>query len=108
MCYLLKRGERAGRALLTPGDVYGTGQPPPRRISGNVSPTEVLKDEAHLRAELLNYLAIVCMKSPACFRCELVALLLPNVGKTLTFLPEIVVTEEEKFRIWSAAPTWIV
>lgn len=59
---LSKRDERAGRALLTPGDVYGTGQAPPRRISGNVSPTEELKDEARLRTALLNYL------SPGCFR----------------------------------------
>lgn len=56
----LRSGERQGRALRTHGDVQGSGQAPPRRIGGNVSPTEELKDEARLGAALLNYGALVC------------------------------------------------
>lgn len=46
----LKRNQRKEGRHGVSCDVYGTRQPPPRRISGNVSPTEGLKDEAHLRA----------------------------------------------------------
>lgn len=52
--------EREKRALLTRGDVHGSRQAPPRRIGGNVSPTEGLRDEARLRAALLSYGALVC------------------------------------------------
>lgn len=40
---ILTRDKRAGRCPRRPGGVYGTGQPPERRISGNVSRTERLK-----------------------------------------------------------------
>lgn len=52
--------EKEKRALLTRGDVHGSRQAPPRRIDGNVSPTEGLRDEARLRAALLSYGALVC------------------------------------------------
>lgn len=52
--------EKEKRALLTRGDVHGSRQAPPRRIDGNVSPTEGLRDEARLRAALLSCGALVC------------------------------------------------
>ncbi|GLD60380.1 microtubule-associated serine/threonine-protein kinase 1-like protein [Lates japonicus] len=51
---VLRTGLNSVLSALT-DDVYGTGQAPPRRSGGNVSPTEVLKDEARLGAALLNY-----------------------------------------------------
>lgn len=81
-------------------DVYGTGQAPPRRSGGNVSPTEVLKDEARLGAALLNYGAVVCkiivwLFSPA-LSFERVVLCNQMCGRSSRFLREVVVKQEKK------------
>lgn len=56
--YIYRTREKC--ALLPRGDVDGSRQAPPRRISGNVTPTEELRDEARLRTVLLGYGALVC------------------------------------------------
>lgn len=58
--YIFIYRTREKRALLSRVDVDGSRQAPPRRISGNVTPTEELRDEARLRAVLLGYGALVC------------------------------------------------